>query len=222
MTAMTDNLKNALRVALANIGAALELEALIENGLPTTSQVTNLDIGASGTAGTLDIFPATASKGKLAISVTNQTGDTTVSMVIAAMAAARTITVPDPLASADFIMGKQAAVAITANADGLTTAITPDGGKFQHVTVTSGNAAHLVTLPTPTPGTQVVYDVGANGFKLRSSAPASIAINGGTGASASSTIAANSTLVMICVSATSWKGFFLDADSDVAKVAAAA
>lgn len=114
------------------------------------------------------------------------------------------------------------AVAMTANADGLTTAIIAERGVIQYITVTSGNSAHLITLPAPTPGRIVILDVGANGFKLRSSAPASVAINGGTGASAASTVAASSTCVMVCVSATAWKGFFLDADSDVAKVAAAA
>jgi len=108
----------------------------------------------------------------------------------------------------------------TATADGLTTAII--GDTTTHVTVTSGNADHIIVLPTPTPGRQVVINVGANGFELRSSTPASVAINGGTGASAESAIAANSTVLAICVSATAWKAIFLDADSDVAKVEAAA
>lgn len=110
----------------------------------------------------------------------------------------------------------------TATADGLTTGIIAAAGLLSFVTVTSGNAAHIVTLPAPVPGTVIIIDVGANGFKLQSSAPSTVAINGGTGASAKSTIAASSTLVMVCVSATAWKGFYLDADSDVAKVAAAA
>jgi len=68
----------------------------------------------------------------------------------------------------------------------------------------------------------LVIDVGANGFKLQSTAPATIAINGGTGSGVVSAIAANSTILAICISATAWKAIFLDADSDVAKVAAAA
>lgn len=91
-----------------------------------------------------------------------------------------------------------------------------------HVTVTSGGSTKIVTLPAPTPGRMLVIDVGANGFKLQSTAPASIAINGGTGASAVSAIAASSTILAICISATAWKAIFLDADSDVAKVPAAA
>lgn len=108
----------------------------------------------------------------------------------------------------------------TATADGLTTGIIADTAT--HVTVTSANADHIVTLPTPTPGRMLVINVGANGFELRSTSPTTIAINGGTGAAAESAIAANSTILAICISATAWKAIFLDADSDVAKVEAAA
>ncbi len=92
-----------------------------------------------------------------------------------------------------------------------------------HVVVTSANAVHIVTLPAPTVGKQIVIDVGANGFKLVSTSPTTIAINGGVATTgvASSTIAANSTIIAICISATAWKAIFLDADSDVAKVTAA-
>lgn len=68
----------------------------------------NLKAGASGTAGTVDVFPATGSKGKLEISCTDQTGDTVVSVVVGAMAAARTLTVPDPGAAASFVMSEGA------------------------------------------------------------------------------------------------------------------
>jgi hypothetical protein len=57
---------------------------------------TNLDAGASGTAGTVDIFPATASKGKFILSCTNQDGDTTVTFKPAAMAQNTVISIPDP------------------------------------------------------------------------------------------------------------------------------
>ncbi len=196
-----------------------------ENGIfsgDLTAGGGDIDAGASGTAGSVDIFPGTAASGKLAITVTDQTGDTTVALNVAAMAAARSLSIPDPLASADVLLGKQAAVARTATADGLTTGTIADGGCRQHITVTSANANNIIVLPTPTPGTEIVLDVGATGFELRSSDPATIAINGGTGATAESAIPANSTVFMRCVSATAWKGFFLDADSDLAKVEAAA
>lgn len=184
---------------------------------------TDLDVGSSGTAGTIDVFPSTASKGKLQIAPADNAGDTTTTLTNASQAAARTYTIPDALASADVLLGKQAAVARTATADGLTTGTIADGGRFQHVTVTAGaDADSIIVLPTPTPGTQIVLNVGATGFELRTSAPASIAINGGTGSNAESAIPANSTVFMTCVSATSWKGFYMDADGDLAKVEAAA
>lgn len=58
--------------------------------------VVNLDAGASGTAGTVDVFPSTASKGKLAITCTSQTNDTTVTLTAGAMGQATAITIPDP------------------------------------------------------------------------------------------------------------------------------
>lgn len=181
----------------------------------------NIDAGASGTAGSVDVFPTTASKGKLAITCTDQTGDTTVSLVAGAMAAARTLTIPDPLAAAEFILGKQAAVAVTATADGLTTGTIADAGKLQFVAVTSSDANHIVVLPTPTPGTIVYGYVGANGCELRSSDPATIGINGGTGAGVESAISANMLFVAFCTSATSWHGFTITGNTLAAIEAAA-
>ena len=60
----------------------------------------NLDAGASGTAGTVDVFPTTASKGKLTISATDNTGNTATTVTNAAMGQASTITIPDPGGSA--------------------------------------------------------------------------------------------------------------------------
>lgn len=57
--------------------------------------VTNLDAGASGTAGSVDIFPTTASKGKVAITTADNTGDTTTGILVGAQAAARTYGIPD-------------------------------------------------------------------------------------------------------------------------------
>ena len=110
--------------------------------------------------------------------------------------------------------------AITATTDGLTTGTISD--TTTHATVTSSVATKIVVLPTPTPGRIVWIDVGANGCELRSSAPATVAINGGTGSNAESAIAASSTILAICLSATAWKAVFLDADADIAKVEVAA
>jgi len=64
----------------------------------------NIDAGVSGTAGTVDVFPSTASKGKLAITAADSAGDTTTTLVNASQAGARTYTIPDAGASASFVM----------------------------------------------------------------------------------------------------------------------
>lgn len=66
--------------------------------------VDNLDAGASGVAGSVDIFPATASRGKTAFTASDNSGNTTTSINTAAQAGARTYTVPDAGASASFVM----------------------------------------------------------------------------------------------------------------------
>lgn len=114
-------------------------------------------------------------------------------------------------------------VARTATTDGLTTGTIADSGMLQYVAVTAGSDANsIIVLPSPVVGTIVILNVGATGFELRSSAPNTVAINGGTGSAGESAIAASSTVIAICVSTTAWKAIFLDADSDVAKVEAAA
>lgn len=112
-------------------------------------------------------------------------------------------------------------VARTATADGTGTGTIADAGLIQFVAVTSANAAHIVVLPTPTPGTIVILYVGANGCELRSSAPATVAINGGSGAAVESAIAANMMAVAICTSATTWHGFTITAATLAAIEAAA-
>ena len=68
---------------------------------------TNLDLGASAEAGTLDIFPSTASKGKVRFSAADSAGDTATEIKNASQAAARTLTIPDPGASAAaFVLDK--------------------------------------------------------------------------------------------------------------------
>lgn len=70
----------------------------------------NIDLGASGTAGTLDVFPTTAASGKLQISCDDQTGDTTVTLKANAMGQATTVNVPDPGAAATYVACSTAAM----------------------------------------------------------------------------------------------------------------
>lgn len=76
-----------------------------EEGAAGVVDATNVDVGASGTAGSLDIFPTTASKGKIAITATNNTNNDTISITNAAMGQATALTIPDPGdASASFVL----------------------------------------------------------------------------------------------------------------------
>jgi len=116
------------------------------------------------------------------------------------------------------------AISRTATADGLTTGTIAAGTSMVAV-VDSSNAAFWITLPAPVPGNIVwlLTSADATGFEVRTSTPASIAINGGSGGGAESAIPATAMMVrFVCVSATAWVASMWDADGDEAKVEAAA
>lgn len=129
--------------------------------------VTNLDAGISGTAGTVDVFPTTASRGKLQITCTDQTGDTTVTLTAGAMAAARTITIPDPGAAADIVV--TAGTQTVGGAKSFSSAITPTAGVAAAAGSSAGPAGMIHTGGSPasaatdgvelTPTTTTVYTV---------------------------------------------------------------
>lgn len=114
-----------------------------------------------------------------------------------------------------------AAVTRTATATGATTGTIADAGMLQMVTVTASDANHIIILPTPTPGTIVILRNGATGYELRSSAPATVAINGGAEANAESAIAASTMVIAVCTTATTWQAIGL-AGATLAAVEAAA
>lgn len=89
-------------------------------------------------------------------------------------------------------------------------------------TVASTNADHIVILPAPVPGKEIILYGNATGYELRSSAPATISINGGAEANAESAIAASLMLRCVCVSATAWIVNSYAAAGTEAAVAAAA
>jgi hypothetical protein len=113
-------------------------------------------------------------------------------------------------------------VARTATATGATTGTIAAAGGIQFVTVTSANADHIVILPTPTPGAIVILRNGATGYELRTSAPATVAINGGAEANAESAIAASTMVIAVCTTATTWQAFSLVGTTLAAVEAAAA
>lgn len=108
----------------------------------------------------------------------------------------------------------------TATADGTGTGTIAAGTGF--VTVTSDNADKIIILPAPVVGHVVRLINGGTGYELRSSDPATIAINGGTGVGAESAIAASSYVECRCVTATAWIANYYATDGTEAKVEAAA
>lgn len=90
------------------LGAAKEIAtittATITTGNIATVNAINVDAGASGTAGSLDVFPSTAASGKLAITAADSAGDTVTTITNASQADARTYTIPDAGGNADFVL----------------------------------------------------------------------------------------------------------------------
>jgi hypothetical protein len=91
-------------ITTANITGGTATALTITTGTIPTLNATNVDAGASGTAGSVDVFPTTASKGKLTLAATDNTGNTTTTITNAAQADTRTYTIPDAGASASFVM----------------------------------------------------------------------------------------------------------------------
>jgi hypothetical protein len=78
----------------------------------TTLGATNIDAGASGTAGSVDVFPSTAAKGKLTLACADQTGDTAVTLQPAAHGQATTVHIPDGGASDAYVVQSTAALTL--------------------------------------------------------------------------------------------------------------
>lgn len=95
---------NAVTAGTVTASKAVVVDASKDIGDFRNLDAVNIDAGASGTAGSVDIFPATASSGKTAITAADNAGDTTTTLTTAAQAGARTYTIPDAGASASFLM----------------------------------------------------------------------------------------------------------------------
>ena len=127
-------------------------------------------------------------------------------------------------AATTFTLGAQSsAVTHVATDDGTGTGTIAAGTSVVSVNADS-DANHIIILPAPVVGNIIhLIETGTTGYELRTSAPASIAINGGTGTNAESAIAGAITYVKcVCVSSTNWICSQFDADGDESKVTAAA
>ena len=96
---------------------------------------------------------------------------------------------------------------IIATAAGLTTGTIEDNLKEMSEVISvngSGTAAHIIILPTPTPGKKLVLLGGADGYELRSSSPTTVYINGVVDTASELAIAASRAVECICYDATHW------------------
>lgn len=105
----------------------------------------NLDAGSSGVAGSVDVFPATASKGKFTLACADQTGNTTVTMQADEMGQATTVHLPDPGAAASYVAQSTAALTL-AEVDVLD-AVTPGTAAASKAVVLDANK-HLDEVNT--------------------------------------------------------------------------
>ena len=115
------------------------------------------------------------------------------------------------------------AVARTATDDGSGNGTIAAGTSVVLVDADS-DANHIIILPAPVVGNIItIIENGTTGYELRTSNPASIGINGGTGSGAESAIAGAITYIRcVCVSSTSWIATQFAADGTESKVEAAA
>lgn len=110
--------------------------------LEDEAEVTNIDAGSSGVAGSVDVFPSTASKGKLAITAADNAGNTTTTIVNRSAAAARTFTLPDPGAAADFQL-------IRGTVSGVGAATCIDTLLVKKLAIADNTATSLITVTVP-------------------------------------------------------------------------
>jgi hypothetical protein len=105
VTSTADEL-NYLDVTAGTAAAskALVLGTSKEIATITSLTATNIDAGASGSAGSVDVFPTSATSGKISIAAADSGGDYTTTITNASQAANRTYTIPDAGAAAYFVM----------------------------------------------------------------------------------------------------------------------
>ena len=85
----------------------------------------------------------------------------------------------------------------------------------------SASPNHIVTLPDPVIGVQLIVHAAKDPFKLCASVPEFTSINGGKGPNAGTKIEGGTTVFLTCVSDTQWVASGIDAHGDSVWVAPA-
>lgn len=138
----------------------------------------NYDAGSSGVAGSYDVFPTTAAKGKLSVVATDNTNNDTITITNAAQAGARTYTIPDAGASAFFVMSTGTQT-LTADATdyqqfvGIASIVAVTVGTWTITRIAQGNFAYRKTVANDTSiiGIDITPEIrtgASKGFKLDS------------------------------------------------------
>jgi hypothetical protein len=152
-------LLDGLTAGTVTASKAVVVDANKDSGDFRNLDAVNFDAGASGTAGTVDVFPTTAAKGKLNIAAADSAGDTTTTITNASQAGARTYTIPDAGASASFVMTEGAQTV-----NGLKTFGNGIGGGVQLLTGAGAvNLTTLTTILTTTGSDAITLADGTNG-----------------------------------------------------------
>jgi hypothetical protein len=94
----------ASNILTEKLSVTREMDITAEVVITGDVEILVLNLGHSGAAGQLNIFPATAALGKLQFVAANSAGNTTTTITNASQAAARTYTIPDAGASASFVL----------------------------------------------------------------------------------------------------------------------
>ncbi len=139
-----DGSKGISTITSATITTLTGTTANVTTVNATTLAATTHNVGASGTAGTLNVYPTTASKGNLAVTISDQTGNTAVGLNFAAMGQATVLTVQDPGAStANLITSKGVGATLGAICSATISAVTGTTG----TTLTNVTGMSVALLP---------------------------------------------------------------------------
>ena len=103
---------NAVTAGVVTGSKAVVVDANKDIGDFRNLDAVNVDAGASGTAGSVDVFPTTASKGKLAITKADNTNDDTTTVAVDLHGQVTTVHVPDGGAAASYVVQSTAAITL--------------------------------------------------------------------------------------------------------------
>ena len=114
----------------------------------TTLTSKDIDAGASGSIGTVEIFPTTASKGSTKFTAADNAGNTVTTVTNASQAGARTYTMPDAGASGSFLIGGgNTAISLTGTGGTSTGTMTTLTAQVTSAALTTaGQATHVATI----------------------------------------------------------------------------